>query len=142
MSVGHIHEFDRSGPMVVLDDTPPATFESVFDGRPLEQLSDDELCDKVAGFASQIAALTAQWLVMLVELDRRGTWAAQGTVSCAHWLSWRTGLSVRTAQEHLRIGHALGDLPLISQAFTQGRLSYSKVRALTRVATPQRDRNC
>lgn len=140
MATSYIHEFDRSGPMVVLDDTPPATFESVFDERPLDQLSDDELCDKVAGFASQIASLTARWLVMLVELDRRGTWANQGTVSCAHWLSWRTGLSVRTAQEHLRIGYALQDLPLISEAFAAGRLTYSKVRALTRVATAQREK--
>src|SRR5205807_9551202 len=33
--------------------------------------------------------------------------------------------------------HALGTLPRLAQALARGELSYSKVRALTRVATPE-----
>src|SRR5205823_6164941 len=43
------------------------------------------------------------------------------------------GMSLRTATEHLRVAHALQNLPRIAEAFAAGRLSYSKVRAITRV---------
>ena len=38
--------------------------------------------------------------------------------------------------EHVRVAHALEALPLVVEAFGTGRISYSKVRAITRVATP------
>ncbi|MCX6469979.1 MAG: DUF222 domain-containing protein [Corynebacteriales bacterium] len=102
-------------------------------------MSDDELTDRVVGYASQIAALTARFLDLLREFDDRKVWSGIGIRSCAHWLSWKTGMSLRTAQDHLRIAHALPDLPRVSEAFVDGRLSYSKVRAITRVATPDRE---
>jgi hypothetical protein len=49
-------------------------------------------------------------------------------------------LSLRTAREHLRVAHALADLPAIAEAFAGGRISYSKVRAMARVATSQTER--
>lgn len=55
--------------------------------------------------------------------------------SCAGWLSWRCGIGLDAAREHVRVARALGALPLILGAFEAGELSYSKVRALTRVAT-------
>ena len=57
-------------------------------------------------------------------------------MSCAHWLSWQCGLSPGAAREHVRVARALESLPLIEAAFAEGRLSYSKVRALTRIAEP------
>jgi hypothetical protein len=42
-------------------------------------------------------------------------------------------MSLRTATEHLRVAHALQNLPRITEAFATGRISYSKVRAITRV---------
>ena len=56
--------------------------------------------------------------------------------SCAHWLNWKCGLDLGAAREKLRVAHALPALPLISAAFEAGQVSYSKVRAMTRVATP------
>ncbi|KQR99435.1 HNH endonuclease [Williamsia sp. Leaf354] len=111
----------------------------LFDFAPPDGLSDDELTDRVVGYASQIAALTARFLDLLREFDDRKVWSGIGIRSCAHWLSWKTGMSLRTAQDHLRIAHALTDLPRVSDAFAEGRLSYSKVRAITRVATPDRE---
>jgi len=58
-------------------------------------------------------------------------------VSCAHWLSWRIGLDPATAREKVRVARALGQLPAIDAALKSGKLSYAKVRALTRVATPR-----
>ena len=68
--------------------------------------------------------------------DAAGAWGEAGARSCASWLSWRVGWDPGTAREHVRVARALGSLPLIDTALREGRLSYSKVRALTRVATP------
>ena len=86
--------------------------------------------------AGQLAALEAEFLLLVAELDTRGLWGRAGLRSAAHWLSWRLGLRLGSARERVRVGHALNDLPAIAAAFGGGRLSYCKVRALTRVATP------
>jgi hypothetical protein len=75
-------------------------------------------------------------LVRLVtEFDRSGEWAADGAPSCAHWIAHALDVEQSTAREWLRIGRALTELEVIDRAFVDGHLSYSKVRALTRVAT-------
>ena len=92
------------------------------------------LGDDIAKLAARIQAATYELLVMLREFDAQEGWA--GFPSCAHWLHWRTGLAPGAAREKVRVARALGELPLLSAAMRQGQLSYSKVRALTRVATP------
>ncbi|WP_249009949.1 HNH endonuclease signature motif containing protein [Conexibacter sp. DBS9H8] len=100
--------------------------------RALEDL-EREICE----LAADIAAATCRWLSLIAEFDARGGWAEWGVHSCAHWLSWRLGIGLRAGQEHVRVARALGALPRLSAAFAAGRLSYSKVRALTRVAQPE-----
>jgi hypothetical protein len=100
----------------------------------LDDLTVDELEDELATLASQIYAGTCRWLELVAELDRRGELAG---CTCAEWLSWRCGLTPRTAREHVRIARRLGELPLIRAAFARGELSYAKVRALTRIAEPK-----
>lgn len=75
-------------------------------------------------------------LSRLRTFDAHGGWGRAGAVSCAHWLSWRINMKLTAAHEHVRVARALGGLPLIDAAFGRGELSYSKVRALTRAATP------
>jgi hypothetical protein len=75
-------------------------------------------------------------LTLIREFDARGGWAQQGCRSCAEWLSWRVGLDPGAARERVRVARALGELPRLAAALGRGELSYSKVRALTRVATP------
>ena len=70
------------------------------------------------------------------EFDRRKAYEAWGCISCAYWLSWHCGLDLRSARDKVRVARALEDLPLICEKFAAGRISYSKVRAITRVATP------
>ena len=84
-----------------------------------------------------INAATAQFLALLAEFDRREGWAQHGVASCAHWLNWQCGISAGAAREKVRVARALTSLPKIAQAFGEGRLSYSKVRAVTRVATAE-----
>ena len=73
---------------------------------------------------------------MLREFDEGGGWNS-GFLSCAHWLNWRTGIDLGAAREKVRVARALPGLPLISDALRCGRVSYAKVRAITRVATPE-----
>jgi len=100
---------------------------------PMEGMSLPDLESELLGLAGHIAAAECRFLQLLAEFDDRDGWAGDGIRSCAHWLTWRAGMSRRTAVEHLRVAHALPNLPLISEAFAAGQLSYSKVRAITRV---------
>ncbi len=92
------------------------------------------LGDQIAELAARIDAATYELLCHLREFDRGYGW--EGWRSCAHWLNWRTGLDLGAAREKLRVAAALADLNHIAAAMARGQLSYSKVRALTRVATP------
>src|SRR3954452_18384585 len=96
----------------------------------------DELAREITAGAVRLAAATAAWLRLIAEFDERGGWHGIGIASCGHWLSWQCGLGPGAAREHVRVARALRGLPLIEAAFADGRLSYSKVRALSRIAEP------
>ena len=95
----------------------------------------EDLGERIAELATQISAATYELLAMLRDFDERGGWGG-GFHSCAHWLTWRVGLDPGAAREKVRVARALGTLPLLSEAMRRGEISYSKVRALTRIATP------
>jgi hypothetical protein len=95
----------------------------------------DRLADEIAELSAHLDAATARLLALIREFDARGGWNT-GFRSCAHWLSWRVGLELGAAREYVRVARALATLPLLAEALGRGELSYSKVRALTRVATP------
>ena len=92
------------------------------------------LGNQIAELSARIDAATYELLCHLHEFDLRHGW--EGWRSCAHWLNWRTGLDLGAAREKLRVAAALADLNHVSAAMARGQLSYSKVRALTRVASP------
>jgi len=94
----------------------------------------DRLGNRIAELSARIQAATYELLCDLREFDRHHGW--EGFRSCAHWLNWRTGLDLGAAREKLRVAAALADLNHLSAAMACGRLSYSIIRALTRVATP------
>jgi len=96
----------------------------------------DRLGDEIAELSAHLDAATARLLDLIREFDARGGWNV-GFRSCAAWLSWRVGLAPGAAREHVRVARALGTLPLLAQALARGELVYSKVRELTRVATPE-----
>jgi hypothetical protein len=94
----------------------------------------DRLGDEIAGLSAHLEAATARLLTLIREFDARGGWNT-GFRTCAEWLGWRVGLDLHTARE--RVARALGTLPALPEALARGELSYAKVRALTRVATPE-----
>ncbi len=96
----------------------------------------DRLGDEIAELSAHLEAATARLLHLIREFDARGGWG-NGFRSCAAWLSWRVGLDLGAAREKVRVARALGALPRIAEALEHGEISYSKVRALTRIATPE-----
>ena len=60
-----------------------------------------------------------------------GYWT--GFKSLAHWLSWSCSMTPGVAREHVRVAKALRRMPTVAGLFREGRLSYSKVREVTRV---------
>ena len=96
----------------------------------------DRLGDDIAELSAHLEAATARLLDLIRQFDARGGWNT-GFRSCAAWLSWRVGLDLGAARERVRVARALGNLPALAQALGRGELSYAKVRALTRVATPE-----
>src|SRR5262245_36718264 len=95
------------------------------------------LGDDIAELSAHIEVATARLLTLIREFDDIGGWAHAGAKSCAEWLSWRVGLDLNAAYERVRVARALPALPRIADALAPGTLSYSKARALTRVATPE-----
>ena len=95
----------------------------------------ERMGEEIATLAARIDAATYELLVLIRKFDEQEGWN-NGFLSCAHWLTWRIGLAPGAARERVRVARALGGLPLMSEAMKRGELSYSKVRALTRIATP------
>ncbi|MBJ7332677.1 MAG: DUF222 domain-containing protein, partial [Solirubrobacteraceae bacterium] len=99
----------------------------------------EALGDQIAELAADIEAAMCRWLGLVAEFDRREGWALEGCSSCAAWVSWRCAVGPQAAREHVRVARRLTDLPLVREAFSRGELSYSKVRALTRVEDVERE---
>jgi len=86
----------------------------------------------------QERALQYRLAVVLRELDTRAHVDGR-PMRLPRWLHDTFGLTFGAAREKVRTARALGQLPLIDAAFRDGELSYSKVRALTRAATPENE---
>jgi hypothetical protein len=95
--------------------------------------------DEITELAAHLNAATYRLLTLIREFDERHGWSGAGMRSCAHWLNWKCGIALGAAREKVRVAHALDSLPHISAALRGGKVSFSKVRAMTRVATPQNE---
>jgi len=107
---------------------------SLADYTSTELRSIDELDAAIRRLVRQRNAECYELLVLVRELDDRFGWKQWGFKTCAEWLAYRSDIDLSTAREQVRTAHALRSLPAISAAFAEGRLTYTKVRALTRVA--------
>ncbi len=97
------------------------------------------LGETIAETAATIDAATQRFLTHLRAFDEAGGWQRAGALSCAHWLSWRVGMDLGAAREKVRVARKLAELPAIDKAMADGTISYSKVRAMTRVATARNE---
>ena len=96
----------------------------------------EDLDRSIVDLAVQMNRITHDFLVLVRRFDERAGWLKWGCESCAEWLHYRCDISKSAAREKVRVAHAIKTLPAIAVAFAEGKLSYSKVRALTRVAKP------
>jgi len=111
-----------------------SAFESSGDLAVDAELSIDEIDVAIGRLVRQMNAESCRMLVLVRDFDDRFGYAKWSFKTCAEWLAWRSGISLSAAREKVRTAQALRVLPAISAAFADGRLSYTKVRALTRVA--------
>jgi len=99
----------------------------------------EELDAAIEKLNHSINAANYQLMVLIREFDERAGWLKWGFTDGLSWLKWRCDIGTGAAREKLRIAHALKELPLLSEAFASGSLSYTKVRALTRIATAENE---
>ncbi len=95
--------------------------------------------EQITELWGHINAATYRFLKLVAEYDTREGWGWHGCADCAQWLNWQCGIGRVAAREKVRVARALGELPKISASFEKGEISYSKVRAMTRVATPENE---
>jgi len=108
--------------------------------RPLPELLEiDDLDRAIVTLSARINAETYELLVLIREFDERAGWLKWGLGGCAEWLHYRCDFSMNAAREKVRVAHALKTLPEVAAAFATGKLSYSKVRAITRVTGPHNE---
>ena len=111
---------------------PSKPVEAILPDTPTEWLERE-----IGELAAHIAAATCRWLGLVAEFDRRRAHEAWCLHSCGAWVAWRCAIDPRSAREHVRVARALEDLQAVRECFSRGELSYSKVRAITRIATPE-----
>jgi hypothetical protein len=108
---------------------------------PASSVSLEELEAQITELAGHLNAAQYRWLTLIAEFDRRQGWSDGRLASCAHWLNFKCGLNLGAAREKVRVAHALKSLPHIGAAMARGELSYSKVRAVSRVACAATEEN-
>jgi len=99
----------------------------------------EALGDEIAILAAHIHAATHRLLELIADFDRRRGWELDGHRTCAHWLAFRTGIDLGAAREKVRTARALAELPRTSAAMSRGELSFSRLRAITRVADAENE---
>ena len=98
-----------------------------------------ELEAEITELAGHLNAAHYRWLTLIAEFDRRNGWADGGCVSCAHWLNFKCGVALGAAREKVRVARAVEQLPKLAAAMARGEVSYSKARAITRIASPENE---
>lgn len=96
----------------------------------------EALGERITEYAAWLNAGEYRLLEMIHEFDRDRLWQQDGILSCAHWLGWKCGVGLNAAREKVRVANALAELPQVRAAYRHGQISFSKVRAITRIATP------
>ena len=93
-----------------------------------------QLGEQITELCSYLYAAESRLLTLIREFDEKECWADLGLNSCAHWLNFKCGIGMTAAREKVRVARALAKLPKIDGGLAKGELSYSKVRAMTRIA--------
>ena len=104
--------------------------ERVREGVAARVAATERRVDELASLSAHLSAATARWLELVWEMREQGD-----SSDLLAFLAWRCGITGREAREYLRVAEVLQELPATRAAFARGELTFTKVRALTRVAT-------
>src|SRR5699024_9037678 len=109
---------------------PPSAGPAV----PLSLPDAEALGERIQAQAAVVAGAARRVLRLLADVDARGgaAWFA-GLQSTARGLAWACSMSPGAAREHVRVARAVPSMPLTGTEFQAGRLSYSRVREISRV---------
>ena len=112
-------------------------FSSV--SRSPGELSVDELGARIVDMSGRLTAASCRWLLLVAAFDARQGYLSFGLASTAQWLSHACGIAHRTAVEHVRVARSLRHYSRLAEEMGAGRLSFSQVRAISRIAEPGED---
>ena len=123
---------DRTPPRAARRTAPPAA-------TPVANHLDwREVHDRLHDNARRRAALDASEAYWLREAERLQIWRPLGMVSILDYMERVLGYAPRTAQDRLRVARALAHLPVLTESLGEADgLTFSAVRELVRVATPE-----
>tara|TARA_R110002072_G_scaffold31735_16_gene97666 strand:+ start:943 stop:2355 length:1413 start_codon:yes stop_codon:yes gene_type:complete len=121
------------------DTTNPSLADGTDNNTENSAVINNNLEQELLTLAAQIDAATYRFIKLLARFDEANAWQGEGIKSFSHWLNWKIGMNSVIAREKVRTARALADLPQVDEAFSKGEISYTKVRALTRVATAENE---
>ncbi len=90
---------------------------------------------EVIDLATRLAAGTYELLVLVGELDHRGSWATSGALTCAAWLADTCDIEISTARTQVRVARTMRQYPALDAAMGSGDISYAKARVLASCLT-------
>lgn len=114
-------------------------FENGPEGEEQFHAWHEQLTQEILQTAANINTMEYYFIKLLSRYDLHECWTGEGLKSFAHWLNWKCGIGPMAAREKIRVARCLRVLPRIDETFRTGRVSYSKVRAMTRCATPENE---
>ncbi len=82
----------------------------------------------------------AEQLELLVRFDELKGWESSGSRHCGAWMNLELGISMKLGWEYLRVGRKLRSLPITTALFRDGKLTWSTVRLISRVADGNSER--
>jgi hypothetical protein len=131
----HLTERDRNQRLRIAIEMSREAEQETAPRQPEQAPDTNDMAKQLRLLAQEIETRQADLVMLLAQFDTAQGWRASGAKHCVAWMNVELDICPSLARETLRVAHALIDLPQMTSLFRSGRLGWSKVRALTRVAT-------
>ncbi len=104
------------------------------------EISPEGLVGRFVELGAAHSSVLYDLVVLCGEFESSGLWKSLGVPTAAHWIGQQLDVEICTAREWIRVGKSLSELPYLEEAFRTKKLSYSKVRTLSRFANSLTDK--
>jgi hypothetical protein len=104
----------------------------------IESLDDAAVVGRFRDLELEMRRLEAEMAVVVAEVDRRGTFRADGHRSMAGWLRANANWSGRQIRPHLHLAGLVDDLPVVVDALADGHIGVAQASQLGAVAANPR----